>query len=531
MTHRPHWGIWLLLGSLWTGAAQAQEPDDPQFCPPEQSQVERTRYLRALSLDLRGHVPTPEEHATIAAQPDDAAVPEALIDDWLSSEAFIAQAVRRHRALLWNNISNLNIVSADHQINSRGGIWRTGRERRYRPSVDFRSGCADRPAEFTADGAIITAPDANEVEVEGWVEVNPYWAPESTIRVCAFDAQDRRFSASGSDCAGPRGRLDTACGCGPNLMWCRPGGDRSEVRAFGKSLELLIAKVLRDDASYLDLFSSRTSFVNGPMVHFYRHLAPVADAPFTPTPVDVETLPEIPFTDAETWAEISLPAGHAGVLTHPAYLLRFQTNRARANRFYEGFLCQPFQPPAAGLGAADAEQALNPDLQQRTGCAYCHALLEPAAAHWGRWAESGGGFLSPEDFPLRACEECIAENYECPDVCSARARNVPIYLTRAGIPQDAPFVGRLRTARFIRDDLMHAIDQGPAFMVRATVGDNRFPVCTARRTAEWLLGRQMSTEADAAWLDELAREFVQGGFKYRALVKTIVTDARYRGIR
>ena len=42
---------------------------------------------------------------------------------------------------------------------------------------------------------------------------------------------------------------------------------------------------------------------------------------------------------------------HAGVLTSPAYLLRFQTHRARANRFHVSFLCQPFVAPDGGLPA------------------------------------------------------------------------------------------------------------------------------------------------------------------------------------
>ena len=63
----------------------------------------------------------------------------------------------------------------------------------------------------------------------------------------------------------------------------------------------------------------------------------------------------------------------------------------------------------AGLEGVDAD-VTNPDLQQRSGCAYCHALLEPSAAHWGRWTEQGVGYLSAASFPptREDCEWSIA---------------------------------------------------------------------------------------------------------------------------
>ena len=58
----------------------------------------------------------------------------------------------------------------------------------------------------------------------------------------------------------------------------------------------------------------------------------------------------------DNWVLIQLDEEHAGVLTRPAYLIRFQTNRGRADRFYTNFLCQPFEPPEEGLPVSDGRK-------------------------------------------------------------------------------------------------------------------------------------------------------------------------------
>ena len=45
-------------------------------------------------------------------------------------------------------------------------------------------------------------------------------------------------------------------------------------------------------------------------------------------------LPALPFTDTETWVPFEREGVHAGAFTTLSYLVRFASNRARANRFY-----------------------------------------------------------------------------------------------------------------------------------------------------------------------------------------------------
>ena len=246
---------------------------------------------------------------------------------------------------------------------SRGIWWNGIRSQRYRTGTRDRLRCTDALPRSGANGEIIHTLDENGFKLEGWVEVEPYWAPGEVFRVCAYDAQTRRYASDGTDCMGNNGHRNPECGCGPNLKWCGSNGVQSAIRrSFTRSLEQHIVRIIDNELSYIELFTNSVDFVNGPIVHFYRYLAPNSSARFTPLSLAVNRLPEVDYTDDQLRL-INTTNDHAGVLTHPAYLLRFQTDRARATRFYEAFLCSPFMPPAGGLPVASEESARNPDLQ------------------------------------------------------------------------------------------------------------------------------------------------------------------------
>ncbi len=518
-----------LLLALCVGAGAAVAQVAPAAPPPadaERAADEATlspgRLARALSLDLRGTLPTDDEAARVEAA---GAVPDDLLDAWLASPAFAEQVVRFHRGLLWNNVENVRLLAVNSTLQfdrGEGVWWRRNPARVYRGD-DVP--CRGEPAAWDADGRLEVDADGRE----GYVEVAPYWAPDTPMRVCGFDAQDARASTLGTDCATTAGSTDPGCGCGPELRWCTAQNvDREVNRAMAAALDRLIFELIAADAPYTELFTSRRAWVNGPLTYFYRHhLGLPRGLSLEPAPVDPADLPELDWTDADAWTEIRLNPAHAGILTRPAFLLRFQTNRARANRFYDAFLCQPFNPPDGGLPVADEAEARNPDLQLRAGCKYCHALLEPAAAHWGRWAEQGIGYLAPDDFPVQRddCTQCALRGVGCSRECRT------FYVTQALAPEEAPFQGMLNAYQFRRDAHLRNIEQGPRLLALQGLADDRLPACVTRRAAEWLLGRPLDQPGDAAWLAARSRDFVQADYSYRSLVRSIVTDGRYGRVR
>jgi len=502
---------------ILASSAGAQTGEDP-VCREPDPERSATQRLRALSLDLRGVIPSEDDYARLAS----GASLESLVDEMLEGEAFAGRVVRSHRGLLLNNIESValtNFRTALSRTRSSRLYWRPGASQTHRGA---RVPCLDEPARFGAEGQIMTT-EVDGARREGWVEVSPYWDPESSIKVCAFDAQTTEVSPRGNACSRSEGLRDPACGCGENLNRCRYGGNRIINRSLAEDVDRRVAAVVSGDAPYSSLFTSRRAFVNGPIVHFYRHQVGLpAGVTLQPVPFDVARLPDLPFTAADTWVEVELPEHHAGVLTSSAFLLRFQTNRARAARFYDAFLCQPFTAPDGGLPVVDPDVLPEPDLQKRDGCAYCHALLEPAASHWGRWTEQGAGFLNPEQYPSyrEDCRECGLTRRGCSQTCRS------FYVDRATQPAEEPYLGYLDVFMFLRDQHLPNVDLGPGHLVRSSIVDDRFPSCTARRLMEGLFGRALLPE-ESARLEALTRDFVASDFDYKALVKAVVLSDVY----
>ena len=485
--------------------------------------VSPERYLRAITLDLLGRLPTTEEYQEL--EDHEGMIDESILVGWLSTSEFAEQAARFHQSLLWNNLSNLNLYNNNPSLRVQNGIyWRNAPAQRYRGE---RISCLDELARFGSDGEILTTA-VGEANLEGWVWVNPYWSPNERIKVCAFDAQDAIYSSQGNFCGSTGGMNSTDCGCGPELRWCVTNNVRQEMtRSLKESLDLLIQWIFLEGDSYIDLFESRRFYINGPLAHFFQHHTQVGRYTFNPSPISSELIPNITYTELDRWVPMILSREHAGILTHPAFLLRFQTNRSRANRFFDAFLCSPFQPPDGGLPVADEEASRNPDLQLRAGCKYCHALLEPAASYWGRWTQQGISYLSPDDFPpeRQDCLNCALTGQGCTNECRTH------YLTSSLSEQELPYLGKLKAYTFRREEHTVNVERGPRLLAFTEVAEQRLPRCVAQRTAEWLLARSTNNERDQSWIDSLGITFARSGFNYKTLVSEIITNERYRRVK
>lgn len=515
----------LLALGPFAGAA-APPPNAALVCEAPPDELSPDRLLRAISLDLRGQLPTEDEHAALADDPT-GGVPADLVAAWLDTPEFADRMVRLHRELLWNNVADLNLVGVRGSIRVTGGIWfRSGTQATFYRGSNVR--CLDEPASWTPDGEIATTLQPDGTRREGWVQVSPYWAPDAPVRVCAFDAQDTLTSPAGTNCASNAGLNDAACGCGPALRHCLPGGEPRALinAALVEDVDRRVRTLFLERRPYTELFTSRVVWVNGPLVHYWRHLRAFPRINVDPAPIDVDRLPDLAFTDVDAWVPVDMGPEHAGILTSPAFLLRFQTNRARANQYYTAFLCQPFNAPSGGIPVADADAQVEPDLQIRTGCDYCHALLEPAAAHWGRWGERGASWLGPDDHPPfdPACELCATSGLPC----SARCRN--FYVTDTLDPLVAPYVGWLNAYLFRRAEHEPYVEEGPRYLVYSTIVDGRLPTCVARTVAERLLGQRLGHDSEA-WLEEVGRAFVASGYDYRGVVTAALAHPAYRRVR
>lgn len=509
-----------------------------------QRDLDKYQLLRRLSLDLRGKVPTYEEYLALDSQPTVAAT---TVTSWLASDDFRIAMRRYHEELFWPNVSNVALNGTNAQLNllatpAAYAIASTGKRRLFRGATDVNTAigaqCGDfEQTQFTtgfvpATAGIRTAVVGGvTVKQEGWRMVTPYWSA-TPIKVCAFDAMETERVTVGTtviECNTVEGDARVECGCGPNLRFCY--GPTAQVRsviqsAMREQLNLMVDRVSTGGQPYTELVTSRTAPVNGPLVFWKKNLAPhLQYSRIVAFPDPAEPLTNADFADT-TWRQADRGSAlHAGVLTTPAYLLRFQTNRGRANRFRIDFECESFVPPSqletTAAGCSDSSE----DLTQRCTCRYCHRQLEPMAAGWGQFSEAGTTLMGNLTMFPRTRASCIGSGST---FCQR------FYVT----DRTAPNAGALLPYQFANaahPDITAALAAGPKGRVNEIVADGTFARCAVKRTWSYFMKRDMRLvgvdPAEAATLATLQSGFASNGYRLPWLVEQIVSQPGYRRVR
>ncbi len=538
----------LCFAAVTAASPVALAGDDGDQCSLHR-EIPVERLLRRLSIDLRATVPDMTEYEAAAGKE---AIPDEILDGYLDSGEFRLQMRRYHESLLWTNpLTNLSDVAFSLSAKDLGGgvivhhLPSTVKQKLYRGG-DGTHYCQNKPQ--TALGYTNGVPNAEKMGTdsvgdfyaEGWVEVHPYWEPGKTIKVCAFDAQEAATYTlpTGDPDAGTHScdhLLATGkskeCGCGPNLNYCMLTAVISPA-VFAAMREQVLRLV--DDATdgtrpYSEILTTRRSYYNGPLTHYFRYLGQRQSYSRTQnllTPSDGE-LPDIPYTAADTWIEVEREAPHAGILTLPAYLLRFQTNRGRANRYRIAFKGEYFQPPSTKDTGCAKE---GDDLTERCVCRSCHVTLEPLAAHFGQFVESGTTSLRDfiRSFPSRKdCGLGIAPASTA--WCDRFYEAVPDLKD----PDLRPY--KLKALRYADDEhpsIGENFNAGPEALARADIDSGVFHEVATRHMFEFLMKRgpdldPTSVDYEGDLIAEIAKEF-RAHDNLKLLVKRIVALPAYR---
>lgn len=529
----------------WQGPPTAQAQDGAATDAlrlAETASLDKTAYLKRLSLDVRGHVPQWEEYAALDEAED---VPEALIDDMLDSEGFREVMRHYHRDLLWANVSTIQYIQFHwdlarvnvtnegqthliHYMRRRSAYYRGGPDDPENVSIP----CGGWEATFDEDGRPETVCDDETGRcLEGWVWVEPYWEPGTEVKVCAFDAQEAEVGEGGVACGSRGSRRETTCGCGPNLAYCDAGFGVNVQLTVGESLaeQMLevIDWVIREDRPYHEILTTRRSFLNGPLAHYFRHqLDLAANVTMTPSPLEGDFLPDIAWNDP-SWVPVLQGEEHSGILTSYAFLLRFQTNRGRVNQFYNAFLDSYFDA-SKGVNSPDCVESSG-DLTKMCGCQKCHVAVEPWAAYWARWKQQGGGYLDPARFPLYDddCRTCAEMGIgTCPNHCRQE------YVLQAVPAEREPYVGYLRGYEFLKEQHQVHAEAGPRLWVERTLQDGSLAEGVVSKMWVHFMRRPFDGgKADTEIRRQLVFRFMESGYDIKALVKAIVTHPTYRRIR
>ena len=493
-------------------------------------EVDAARQLRQLTLDLHGRVPTLAEVEAVGA------VDEARVDAMLESEEFSAFIRRHHQDLLWPNADGLEIVNAAAALllpaQFYDGIGDGQRLFLIFTGFYQRGGivpCKDEPAEWDENGDLIFEDMPDGTRREGYVMISPYWAPDTQVKICALEARDNEFSDDGIACNTANGLFTGTCGCGPALQHCASLDVAYELVPLLQEQQLrMVEATIRENRPYTDMLLQQTEEVNGPLVHYYKYLAPMAVDPFIQyPPVAVDDLPEIPYADRAFRSVPRHAPQHAGILTSMSYLLRFQTSRARANQFYNSFLCQPFVAPPDGLPSPNDACSQEPNLRNRCGCSDCHATLEPSAGHWGRFADAGTAWLDPDLFPtfMARCAQCARNpNGACDFICDR------FYVSEVGHPDEMPYAGVLKSYQWRDAGEVAKVEAGPKALVQQAIDDGRLARCAATKAFARLYHREPTME-ERDDITRFAEVFKSSGYDFKALIKALVLDPGYRRMK
>ena len=492
------------------------------------------KYLRAIALDLLGRPPTPEEYAQMGEGTE---LPEALITQWLDSDDFLQESVERHKKLFWNRLTSRGLNSEAFALNIVRGpdpILFSSMERPSGENTVHPFNCLDYESELDANGLAVPQVQADGVVSAGWVRVHPYWDMDISMRVCAYTAQETIITSDGIDCRTDAGTAHLECGCGPNLSFCflktvqylptewqekaKKATSGGLTEHLGVQVDKLVEKIISEDRPYYEILTSPVMPMNGPIVHYHKWWTGrngYVDA--RQITVEEADLPDLTFEEADTWVDVPMVPGFSGALTSPAYLIRHGTNRNRANRFFESFLCNRFSAPSSAFAKSEVE----PNLQIRDGCKYCHAQLEPMAAYWARWPQNTTGYLSPDIFPLTSqeCATCIISS-NCPTYCSA-------YKTKPDYPSDIQYLGRLLSLVYLTEEQMLNADRGPAGYINDIISTPEFTECAVENTFEYMSQRITDVD-DREWIQDVALEMVHSNHSYKTMIRTLIQTDAYR---
>jgi hypothetical protein len=292
---------------------------------------------------------------------------------------------------------------------------------------------------------------------------------------------------------------------------------------------LAVDSQTKSGARYSELITSPRIHVNGRTEFFSKWLAPMSspNKTYNAWHEGDAPVPANPDFNDRNWRVVERSGAHSGILTMPAFSLRFQTNRGRANRARIALTNRYFAPPTG-----PDTQGCSPDsdnLTERCTCRYCHATLEPLAGYFAPVAEAGSTLVTDRKlFPIDR-PECLPK---------AGKKQIDPYCSRFyDIDPESSHPGRLLTHLIYQEvpEVAQAIEAGPEGLAQRWIADKSFFRGTVEHVFESFVGRPLILDAadpndETSLRDQLTDELAQKD-DFVALVRTIVTLPQYRRIR
>ncbi|HVK89324.1 MAG TPA: hypothetical protein VM513_34615 [Kofleriaceae bacterium] len=320
--------------------------------------------------------------------------------------------------------------------------------------------------------------------------VHPWWDLNASVRVCADAHRPTVFqNKDGAYCDGtiasPK-RVDSPCGCGPNLIRCVKSDD--ELAAWTTAIEDetfdTIAYIIDKDLPLETVFRSQESYRSGLAELMYQRWL-VEDR-------KVKSLAELPdwrkWPKAGKWAARpeAVRGEHAGVLTNLFVPQARDSQRTRLYLAYQMMWCSTDDSLRVStaavlelgkhIGQNLRDNVVPNELATREGCGSCHARID-----------YGVQFFAGDQW----------------------SHKVDHYISAAQLDTPGPLYNR------DINDPRGAAPRNPAGFANLALAQPEFPACMSRRFIEHVFGRFDDELVD---LDGELRKLVSAKASYRKLL-------------
>lgn len=593
------WGPVVAL--LAAGEARGQGGGEVPRCeapPPTEPPAEvndrmsPTRVLRRLTLALRGRVPTVDEYEALLGASDPEPGLQQAIDQGLETREFYERMVEFGHAWVTNGEFTNGAFIETYSGHMSTNIRRCKDDTKH-PGAFYISGEGNHD-EFKGCNDEVVKGNAAPLPLR---KVEPWWAPGTLVEVVGNATKEELFFDSNGNelsCASARMlyyNMATAeapgCGCGPNLVWCYPGGadsyqPDSQRRHVWDEPARLLAHLGWHDRPLSDLVTGNYTVGNNLVRAEYVRLArrtgaypeldqnttwwragddPSPRDPAHPEPNDPMAWREFvveeltPFLKAATadrkpsgdldrtfsWdprasTEPSPGIAAAGVLTMPGTSSSFVRERPRAARYLEMFACLKFNPPPAGAGAS----APGRDIATSGTCQHCHGVMDPVAVAFKRWdyQPNGSGADSAmlvDVGPWKILPEHLAGAYPFggnPYRRWAEAWLPGTTLTPATEADVAKNLGVLADDTIPPGQEILGVHadgtSGPLGFGKILVRSGAFDRCAVQKIYAHFVGRPLSAVDESPYIEALAGEFAAGGRKLRPFLRSLLGRPEFR---
>lgn len=298
------------------------------------------------------------------------------------------------------------------------------------------------------------------------------------------------------------------------------------VEALAREPLEYFVEAVKNDRPLSDVLTVKYRLLNAYSARFYgvtyRGFAPGTAFASIPNPDQYEAAPSVPVNEAMGTSE------YAGLLTTPAWLLRYPSsptnfNRKRARFTLKYFMDFDIMKAAPRIDAAAVDLEDTPTLKNMQ-CTGCHQLLDPLAGMYLNEDECGyedNVFYMPPGSP---------KNNACPDRGWTRPTDMFPPGVGAGMANALADADRPRALEVLG---AHAVAQrgfarSIVVHVATSLWGRQLLIPPTDTTLPEYAGLDAAAAAEAMELERLTDRFIQGGLRLPALVLDVVKTQAFR---